>query len=98
MLDIVTPYQNEPAPAVNAGVIDDCEPRLPSARAGSKPAATEPTNRPGDGADQGEYDQKSDEETHGERHFRPNKVSNIRATPRLDALPAAGQRLRLTNG
>jgi hypothetical protein len=28
----------------------------------------------------------------------PNKVSNIRATPRLDALPAAGQRLRLTNG
>ena len=73
MLDIVTPYQNEPAPAVNAGVIDDCEPRLPSARAGSKPAATEPTNRPGDGADQGEYDQKSDEETHGERHFRPEQ-------------------------
>jgi hypothetical protein len=55
-------------------VIDHPEARLPAARTGAKPTATEPAHDPPNRADHAEYDQKRHEKAHGERHFRPEQA------------------------
>ncbi len=74
MLDIVAPHQNEPAAAVDAGIIDHGKPRLAAARTGAaEPAGAEAAHRPGGDADEPEHDQEGEEEANGERHLRPEQ-------------------------
>ena len=95
MLDIVAPHQNEPAAAVDAGVIDHGKPRLAAARAGAaEPAGAEPAHRPGGDADEPEHDQKGEEEANGERHLRPEQcIKHPHNSPFRTGAPMIFQRL-----
>jgi len=71
MFDVVAADENEPPPRVNAGVVNDSEPRLAAAGArASQPTGAEATHGPGGGADQAKHDEECQEEANGERHVR----------------------------
>src|SRR5262249_37818030 len=91
MLDIVAADQNEPAAAIDAGIIDHGKPWLSPARAGAESTATEPSHRPGDCSDQAEHDEKGHEKAHGERHFRPEQALKHPRYSRLDGVPTAAK-------
>jgi hypothetical protein len=71
VLDIVTADENKPPARVNAGVVDDGEPRLAAARSRATQATgAEAAHRPGSGADQAKNDEECQEEAYGKRHVR----------------------------
>ena len=85
MLDIVAPDQDEPAAAVDAGIIDDGKPRLAAARiaaaepAGCRTGATPTRSRRSARA----RCRNARKKRTASGISAPNKLSNIRTTPRF---------------
>ncbi|MGH6676725.1 MAG: hypothetical protein ACRECE_10970 [Xanthobacteraceae bacterium] len=69
MLDIVAADQKQPAASVDAGIVDNRQPRLPPAQAGTaKAAGAESADRPGGRADQAQDDYESEKELNRKGH------------------------------
>jgi len=91
VLDIVAANENEPPAGVHAGVIDHCEPRLAATRCVAESAAAESANRPSGRPDQSKHNQKSQEETDGEWHFRAEHVEHLPYSPCRRCSPSERQ-------
>src|ERR1700733_14473882 len=89
MLDIVAPDQNKPPSAIDAGMIDHCEPRLTTARIVAEASGAESPQRPRDRTNQTQHNEECQEEAYGERHLRSQQTVHPHYSPfRLGARPS----------
>jgi hypothetical protein len=81
MLDIVAPDEDQPPTSVNRCRVNHGQPRLSTPRGVSEPVCAETPHQPCGDADQRQHNQKGDEKSGGQRHFRAEQALEHQRAP-----------------